>query len=196
MATYNNENSRPVYYTIVRGKICRREPNGEISEFTGIDGVFLGIHLRTKVIEGVEKTFTDFKFKDEGENFVISCELFSSTSNTIVRCLANVTDFSKKILFEVWQNEKDGHTYTNISVKQDGKKIPWIEVPPIEQITVPSGETFKSYKKREDFIAKQIEKINGVIAGEPSPADCPEPQLDPPETKPRDLSWLEGPDEQ
>ena len=179
MATYNN--TKKTYYTIARGKFKRYEGDGQIAEFTGIDGILQDIVERKRAINGEEKVFTDFHFVDGTDNFVVSCEKFGANSNTIVRCLANIKDFSHKILLEVWQTTKNDKTYTNISVKQDGQRIQWCDIPPVETFQIETGETVKSTKKREAFLAQIIADVKARLAGSDTqvPAEMdPEPQED------------------
>lgn len=182
MATYNN--TKKTYYTIAFGKLKRYEGDGVTSEFTGIDGIFTGITQRSREINGEKKSFVDFNFVDGGEIFCVSCEKFSNNGNSIISCLANITDFSKKILIETWQTNKDGRSYTNVSVKQDGQRISWMELPKPESYTIATGETVKSTKKRDAFVEELILKINAAVNGE-APAEkakeqAPEPQYDGP----------------
>lgn len=181
MGAYNNV--KKTYYMISKGKFWCYDGEGNKLEFDAIDGFLQNIVERKKEMQGVEKTLTDFHFVDGPDNFVVSCEKFNSNSNTIIRCLSNVQDFGKKILLETWQTKKDDKTYTNIAVKQDGQRVPWCEIPEIETFKIPSGETVKSTKKREDFIDGLIKGINArlaqrtsVAAGEVGPE--PEPQED------------------
>ena len=195
MATYNN--TKKVYYTITRGKFNRREEDGSISEFTGIDGFLQNITERKREIEGVEHTFADFHFVDGDENFVVSCEKFGSNFNTIVRCLSNVKDFGRKIKFEVWQTAKDGKTYTNIAVKQGEERIPWCDIPAIETYTIETGETVKSAKKREGFLDKLVGEIRAKLSGasqanSPASVSDPEPQEDGPEIPSYEPHVVEG----
>lgn len=182
MATYNN--TKKTYYTIAFGKLKRYEGDGVSSEFTGIDGIFTGITQRSRDINGEKKTFIDFNFVDGGEVFCVSCEKFSNNGNAIISCLANITDFSKKVLIETWQTNKDGRSYTNVSVKQDGQRVSWLELPKPESFTIQTGETVKSTKKRDAFVEELILKVNAAVNGgapaEKAPERGPEPQYDGP----------------
>lgn len=184
MATYNR--TKKVYYTIAYGKLKRYEGEGKSSEFTGIDGIFTGITLREREINGEKKVFTDFNFVDGNENFCISCEKFGSNGTTIIRCLVNVKDFSKKILVETWQTEKKGKTYTNVSLSQDGKRVSWVDIPEVETFQIATGETVKSTKKRDGYIESLIDSINAAVHGEGGPAaSVREPDPDPAEDAPQ-----------
>lgn len=163
MATYNNV--KKTYYTLAYGKLKRFEGNGVTSEFDGVDGIVTGITERMRAVNGEDKTFIDVNFKDGQEVFCISCEKYNNNGNTILRCLANVTDFTKKILVEAWQTEKNGRSYTNISVKQDGQRVHWVDIPEIESFQLPTGEVVKSPKKRNEFIDNLIVEINARIHG-------------------------------
>lgn len=163
MATYNTP--KKTYYTIAHGKLKRYEGEGQVSEFTGIDGFFKGITERSREINGETKMFTDFNFVDGQDNFCVSCEKLGSNSTTIVRCLANIVDFSKKILIETWQTEKAGKTYTNVSVKQDGVRVGWVDIPAVESFQIATGEMVKSSKKRDDYIVALMKQINERVNG-------------------------------
>ncbi len=168
MATYNTVKKN--YYKIANGKLQRYDGEGVVSEFTGIDGYLKDITRRNHTYNGEDRVFTDFQFVDGDEHFVVTCDLFGSVSNTIVRCLSNVKDFSKKILIEVYQIDKDGKKYTNVSVKQDGQRVPWCDIPPVESYQIPSGETVKSTKKREDFILGLIDDVRKKLGVNVAPA--------------------------
>lgn len=164
MATYNTP--RKTYYTIASGKLKRYEGEGLVSEFTGIDGFFKGITERSHKINGETKIFTDFNFVDGQDNFCVSCEKFSNNSMTLVRCIANIVDFSKKILIETWQTVgKDGKTHTNVSVKQGGVRVGWVDVPAVESFQIATGEMVKSAKKRDDYIMALMRQINERVHG-------------------------------
>lgn len=161
MATYVK--TKKTYYTIAYGNIRRYESDGTTSEFSGIDGVFRGVTERTREVSGEKKLFVDFNFVDGNDNFCISCEKFSGTCNSLARTLVNIPDFSKKVLIETWSREDNGRTYTNVSVKQDGNRISWVDIPAIETFQIQTGETVKSTKKRDDYIESLLEVLNKSV---------------------------------
>jgi len=161
MATYNN--SRKTYYVIRNGKIVRYEGNGVNSEFDAIDGIFKGISEREKEINGEKVKFIDFNFVDGEENFSVSCQKNSGPCMNILRCLINVEDFSQKVMIEVWATAKDGKNFTNTSVKQNGQRIPWVDIPKPMEYKLPTGEIVKSYKERDDFLQDIVNKLNAMV---------------------------------
>ena len=189
MATYNNT-QKPKFYSIAYGKI-RIGKGDNLEEFTGIDGFLKDIVIRKATMNGEEKTMTEFRFVDEGEPFCISCELYGSYSNTILKSLANIQDFSQKILIETYLSKKENvdNPLTNISVTQNGEQVRWIEIPSVEKFTLDTGEIVKSTKKRDAFIdsvisdlqmrlksgerSSQIHEGYKVNAGEPVPPVAP-----------------------
>ena len=155
MATYNNTRNRKFYF-ISNGKI-RTGKGDNMEEFTGIDGVLKDLVLVKVKVNGEERMFTEFRFEDAGEQFSISCELYSGICISLVRRLVNVKDFSKKILIETWQKTtEDNRTFTNLSIMQDEQRIEWVQLPEIEKFQLPTGEMGKSTKKRDEFIDSLI----------------------------------------
>ena len=182
MATYTH--TKKSYYTLAYGKLKHFEKDGGTSEYDGIDGIFTGVTERTREVNGEKKVFIDINFRDGNEDFCISCEKYNNNGNTILRCLKNA-NLSVKVLIETWQTEKNGRSYTNISVKQEGKRVPWIDIPEIETFDLPTGERAKSPKKRNAFIDNLIAElnaaVNGGVASHPAPTVVdPEPEEDVP----------------
>lgn len=174
MATYNNT-QKPKYYSIAYGKI--RSGKGEnLEEYTGIDGFLKEIVIRKAIMNGEEKTMTEFRFVDEGEPFSISCELYGSYSNTILRSLANIQDFSQKILIETYLSKKENveNPLTNISVKQNGEQVRWVEIPSVEKFTLDTGEIVKSTKKRDAFIDSVISDLQMRLKSSERPSQIHE----------------------
>ena len=154
------------FFTVAHGEFVHRNKEGNVVDtFTGIDGVLVGLRVRNNRTEP-DRKYTDFELEDGGEHFVISAGLYDSVSTTILRCLAGVEDFSKKILFEVREVVgKDGKTHNNISLKQAGERLQWCDIPDVEEFDLPTGERVKSTKKREDFINEVISKIQARLGG-------------------------------
>lgn len=165
MGAYNS--IKRTYYTIANGMINHRDKEGNVTSFTGIDGVLKDIVLRRGKVNGTEKMFTDFVLEDAGEQLIVSAGLHDGVSNSILSCLANIDDFVGKLSLETWsRTADDGRTFTNITVKMNGERVKWIALPGKEDYQLPTGEKVKSTKTRDDFVDKLIAQIQAKLRGE------------------------------
>lgn len=165
MGAYNS--IKKTYYTIGNGTINHRDKEGNVTSFTGIDGVLKNIILRKGKVNGTEKMFTDFVLEDAGEQLIVSAGLHDGVSNSIISCLVNIEDFSGKLSLETWlKTAENGRTYTNITVKMNGERVKWVKLPEKENYDLPTGEKVDSTKKRDDFVDQLIEQLQAKLRGD------------------------------
>ena len=173
------------YYTIGYGKLNKGRGN-ERQQFDTVFGTLVGLNVRKGNVNGEEKEFVDFNFQDGNELFCVSSELYGNNCNQIIRSLVNIPDYSAgQVYISAWGVEKNGRTYTNISVKfkkpgdTQPQRLEWADIPEIENITLPTGELFKSSKKRNEAVLHYIDVIkskfgaagNGLGPDDDLPAD-------------------------
>lgn len=149
----NNSNGGEIIY-VANGKLYASKGNGQ-KEYkgTGFEGRLVKITEKKRQMPDGEKPFIYLHFVDGHDSFRFSCQRYDGVCNQIAQILPNVPDLGKPVVFSFWQKVgENGRNYTNLSITQAGETVRFVELPKAETIQVPSGEVFKSYRNRENFV--------------------------------------------
>lgn len=193
---------RKDYYKIGFGKLNKGRGD-QRQQFETVFGYFTGIHVRDANVNGETKRFVDFDFRDGNEYFCVSSELYGNNTDTIIRSIVSIPDYNAGMVYiSAWPVDKNGRTYTNVSVKFKGQndnspqRLEWAPLPDWQEGTIQqTGETFKSRKARNEAIDKYIEQIKARLnsgsqqgqdyveedlpEGDPDPVGAPDPGFAP-----------------
>lgn len=178
MAFFTQNRSQII--SVAYGQVRRHLGNGNLEIVgDGFEGVLVNIEKREVQIKGNPTSKIFFTFRDGHEEFRLSTILFDGLCNEIARTLPNVPDLSKKLTFKFRMREADNKkTYTNVTIEQDGKRIPWSDMPQPEKFER-GNEVYTSFEKRKDFVLKALlsvqEKLKAINPDEQEPADADMP---------------------
>lgn len=174
MAFFTQNRSQLI--SVANGQVRRHLGDGNLEIVgNGFEGILVKIEKKEVEIRGEQTPKIFFTFRDGHEEFRLSTILYDGLCNEIARTLPNVPDFSKKLTFTFWEKvAANGKKYTNLSITQDGKRIPWSDMPQPEKFER-GNEVYTSYGKRNDFVLKALlsvqEKLKAINPDVQEPAD-------------------------
>ena len=196
-------NQNRTFIGIANGKITHRVKNAEgqfeTETFDGIEGTLKAINTRKASINNKEMEFVDLIIADGGEEFDLSIPLQGGVARSLIMSLASIQSFVGRVAINPYL-AKDGE-HTNLAVTFNGQKVGWVvsmaELPKIETVTLPSGDTVQDGGKRDRYIRDLLTGVQQRVAAAqatPQAAAAPAPEAEdlPGEDMPGDGSFFEG----
>jgi hypothetical protein len=101
----------------------------------------------------------------KAERYSLGIHYRSGVARSLINTLASVQDFSKPVTITPYQSGD----YTKVMVEQRGEKLSWLkpELPPVQTVTLPSGELTKDDSNRVNFFRDLADDINSRIPNLP-----------------------------
>ena len=155
------QNERRSYLNIAGGKIVRKTERGTLERFDFVVGDLENIYKGDREFRGEKVPFWYLELRDpkSGELYTLGVNANSGVWRCIIFALGNCTNFLPPIRIAPYKKGQ----YDRVSVYSGGERLEWVSnLPPVEEIEV-QGEVIKSVKKREDFIASLVDKINSHL---------------------------------
>lgn len=178
----NYENEAMKRFRISKGKfVTGREPAMESYDFIG--GKLWDIRRRTVENRNGEDgrndalVVYDLYFEDKDDKFILSLFQTNGSTRDILRILYKVNKFEDTMIrINVWQAEnksKPDSPYTNASVRVNGQKIDWAELPKPNRVTLSDGRIVNDYSNVYEILDRYVNTISGRLHAKEIDEDMP-----------------------
>lgn len=164
-----NETSRKIYLSMAHGKIVHSTKNGDKEYFSSVEGTLLDIYKKNRNFNGVTEPFWYIDLKDGEEVYSLSLQYASGVFKSIINSLASAELLTLESPVRIEPYEKGN--FTKVVVYSEGVKLDWLtkEMPPVKEITLPDGTTYKDDRERMNFIEGLVLKVKEKLAPKPQP---------------------------